>query len=240
MITISTCWRGNEVILNAKPLPQGSFRSFGYRLVMKDILKSRYTDFFIVWTKWWVFMLCYNSFILQTKTKLCKKSKSVRNLSILGYFDDGHKAVPKWAEWPTKPFSLWPSSQQYSQALPCFEMRCVQILPYYGLNLNAIIMSSLKLWIQIQSEPRALHLRVEMSLLCWKYFFAISTTSYLGNKGRWMSINVNIGMRIRMLGILGWGFEWIWGWTLPLKLPIASSVPSSPCLTTSDRVTDKV
>ena len=32
-------------------------------ILMKDILKSRYTDFFIVWTKWWVFMLCYNSFI---------------------------------------------------------------------------------------------------------------------------------------------------------------------------------
>ena len=73
-----------------------------------------------------------------------------------------------------------------------------------------------------------------------KIFFAISTTGYLGNKGWWMSINVNIGMRIRILGILGRGFEWIWGWTLPLKLPIASSVPSSPCLTTSDRVTDKV
>ena len=75
-------------------------------ILMKDILKSRYTDFFIVWTKWWVFMLCYNSFILQTKTKLCKKSKSVINLSILGYFDDGHQAVPKWAEWPFCPSVL--------------------------------------------------------------------------------------------------------------------------------------
>ena len=78
-------------------------------ILMKDILKSRYTDFFIVWTKWWVFMLCYNSFILHTKTKLCKKSKSVRNLSILGYFDDGHQAVPKWAEWP-----FWPSVLRHS------------------------------------------------------------------------------------------------------------------------------
>ena len=44
--------------------------------------------------------------IFWTKTKLCKKSKSVINLSILGYFDDGHQAVPKWAEWPFCPSVL--------------------------------------------------------------------------------------------------------------------------------------
>ena len=32
-------------------------------ILMKDILKSGYTDYFIVWTKLWVFMLCYKSFI---------------------------------------------------------------------------------------------------------------------------------------------------------------------------------
>ena len=74
-------------------------------ILMKDILKSRYTDFssFGPNDEFLCFVIIL---LLQTKTKLSKKSKSVRNLSILGYFDDGHQAVPKWAEWPFCPSVL--------------------------------------------------------------------------------------------------------------------------------------